>query len=164
MPFTRAGHIARKAPDNTDKRIPSGSNLMTGTSTPRIHQQVTWVYTQDLEATAPFYEDTLGLPLVLDQDACRIYRSSASSFLGLCRARPGREVEPRGVVLTLVTPDVDSWHIHLLAAGAPLEGAPVRSERFNVYSFFTRDPNGYRIEFQQFLDPAWPTAVSAPDA
>lgn len=135
---------------------------MTRTSTPPIHQQVTWVYTQDLEVTAPFYEDTLGLQLILDQSACRIYRSSESSFLGLCRARPGREVEPRGIVLTLVTPDVDGWYAHLLATGVPLEGAPVRSGQFNVYSFFTRDPNGYRIEFQQFLDPAWPTATVDP--
>lgn len=133
---------------------------MTRSSTPRIHQQVTWVYTHDLDATAPFYEATLGLQLVLDQGACRLYRSSASSFLGLCRARPGREVEPRGVVLTLVTPDVDDWYERLLAAGVQLDGAPMRSEQFNIYNFFTRDPNGYRIEFQQFLDPAWPTAVT----
>ena len=134
---------------------------MTQSSTPRIDQQITWVYTHDLDATAPFYEVTLGLQSVLDQGACRVYRASASSFLGLCRARPGRDVEPRGVVLTLVTPDVDAWYAQLQTAGAKLEGAPSRSEQFNVYCFFALDPNGYRIEFQQFLDPAWPNAATA---
>ena len=135
---------------------------MSASSTPRIQQQVTWVYTEDLDASAPFYATTLGLQLVLDQGACRIYRTSASSFVGLCRTRPGREVEPRGVVLTLVTPDVDAWYAHLLAAGVQIESAPLHSGQFNVYSFFALDPNGYRIEFQQFLDPAWPAVAVDP--
>jgi predicted enzyme related to lactoylglutathione lyase len=130
--------------------------------TPRIQQQVTWIYTPDLVATAPFYDTTLGLQLVLDQGACRIYRTGESSFLGLCNTRPGREAEPRGMVLTLVTADVDAWYARLLGAGVQLQSAPQRSEQFNVYSFFVSDPNGYRIEFQQFLDPAWPAAVVDP--
>ena len=135
---------------------------MSRSFTPRIQQQVTWIYTPDLLATAPFYDTTLGLQLVLDQGACRIYRTGESSFLGLCNTRPGREVEPRGVVLTLVTPDVDAWYAQLLGAGVQIEGAPLRSAQFNVYSFFASDPNGYRIEFQQFLDPAWPAVAIAP--
>jgi len=135
---------------------------MTASLPPGIQQQVTWIYTPDLLASAPFYQSTLGLQLVLDQGACRIYRTGESSFLGLCNTRPGREVEPRGVVLTLVTADVDGWYAHLLAAGVQLQSAPQRSEQFNVYSFFASDPNGYRIEFQQFLNPAWPAAAVDP--
>jgi hypothetical protein len=26
----------------------------------------------------------------------------------------------------------------------------------NIYHCFLRDPNGYLIEIQRFLDPAWP--------
>ena len=138
-------------------------HLMDRTDTPPIHQQVTWVYTQDLDTTTPFYEQILGLPLILDQGTCRIYRSSATSFLGVCRTRPGREVEPRGLVLTLVTPDVDLWYARLRAAGVQVLAAPQHSAQFNVYSFFALDPNGYRIEFQRFLDPAWPVATQAAD-
>ena len=36
-------------------------------------QLVTFLYTRDLEQSAVFYGETLGLPLVLDQGACRIY-------------------------------------------------------------------------------------------
>ena len=39
---------------------------------PSIDQQVTFLYTIDLEATAVFYETILELPLILDQGACRI--------------------------------------------------------------------------------------------
>jgi predicted enzyme related to lactoylglutathione lyase len=123
---------------------------------PPIRQQVTWVYTRDLDATARFYAETLALPLVLDQGPCRIYRTGASSFLGLCRVRPGRFIEPKGVTITLVTPEVDAWHARLVAAGARVEAPPRHSETFNVYSFFAFDPEGYRIEFQAFRDPRWP--------
>lgn len=123
---------------------------------PPIAQQVSWVYTDDLAGTARFYEETLALPLALDQGPCRIYRTGASSFLGLCRARPGRFVEPRGVVVTLVTPEVDAWHARLAEAGVKIEAPPRLSETFNVYGFFAFDPNGYRIEFQAFRDPRWP--------
>ena len=128
------------------------------TGAPPIAQQVTWVYTDDLAGTARFYEETLALQLALDQGPCRIYRTGASSFLGLCRTRPGRFVEPRGVVVTLVTPEVDAWHARLAAAGVTIEAPPRLSETFNVYGFFAFDPNGYRIEFQAFRDPRWPAA------
>lgn len=132
-------------------------------------QQVTWIYCQDLDATCAFYADILQLPLRLDQGLCRIYQTSPSSFLGVCVARPGRHMEPKGVVYTFVAPNragVDAWHHQLEnaamdAAGAKLEGPPEYSERFNVYAFFALDPNGYRLEFQTFLDPAWRNALDA---
>lgn len=123
---------------------------------PAATQSVTWVYTNDLAGTARFYGEQLGLELVLDQGLCRIYRMGGSSFLGVCQVRPGRYVEPKGVVITFVTDDVDGWHAHLLAKGVAPEGAPEKSEQFQVYCFFVRDPNGYLLEFQTFLNPAWP--------
>jgi catechol 2,3-dioxygenase-like lactoylglutathione lyase family enzyme len=123
---------------------------------PPIAQNVTWVYTDDIAGTARFYGDTLGLEQVLDQGLCRIFRASGTAFIGVCQVRPGRHVEPKGVVLTFVSSDVDGWHRHLIARGVTPEGAPERSEKFNVYCFFAKDPNGYLLEFQSFLDPSWP--------
>lgn len=125
-------------------------------SAPGIQQQVTWVYTGDLDGTCAFYAGALALAQVLDQGTCRIFRAAPDAFIGVCRARPGREVQPAGVVITLVSDDVDGWYRRLRDAGVTLEGPPALSEAFNVYSFFARDPNGYRIEFQTFRDPAWP--------
>ena len=126
---------------------------------PAIGQSLTWIYTADLEATAAFYADRIGLELAFDQGTCRIFRLCPSGFLGVCQVRPGRFVEPKGVVITIVTPDVDGWHRHLLSRGVVPEGPPERKPAFNIYGFFARDPNGYLLEFQTFLDPAWP-AVS----
>jgi catechol 2,3-dioxygenase-like lactoylglutathione lyase family enzyme len=111
---------------------------------PPIDQGITWVYTEDLDGTCRFYGETLGLTEVHDQGLCRIFRLAPTAFLGVCRVRPGRFVEPKGVVITFVTPAVDAWHARLTAAG--------------VYCFFARDPNGYLVEFQTFLDPGWQKA------
>ena len=51
---------------------------------PSIDQQVTFLLTSDLAATAHFYEDVLGLPLVLDQGSCRIYQVNGNAFIGFC--------------------------------------------------------------------------------
>jgi len=128
---------------------------------PPIDQSVTWIYTEDLAATCRFYGEVLGLEQVLDQigkdgGGCRIFRQSPSSFLGACRVRPGRWSEPKGVVITFVTPDVAGWHRYLIERGVTPEGPPTYSAAFNVDCFFARDPNGYLLEFQNFRDPAWP--------
>ena len=91
-----------------------------------------------------------GVPL-LTQD-------TLTAFLGVCRTRAGRYVEPKGVGPTLLSPDADGWYARLQDRVVALEGPPERSEQFNVYCFFARDPNRYLVEFQTFLDPAWPPA------
>ncbi|MGD2105114.1 MAG: VOC family protein, partial [Anaerolineae bacterium] len=53
-------------------------------SRPPIQQYTTFLYTRDLAATAHFYEDLMGLQLVLDQEDCRIYSIVERAFLGFC--------------------------------------------------------------------------------
>jgi len=117
-------------------------------------QQITWVYTYDLAETARFYAETLGLEMVLDQGNCRVFQVTSASFIGLCQ-RPDRDVEPKGVIISLLTPDVDGWYERLIAAGVDVVAPPKFSETSKAYAFFCRDPEGYRIEFQAFRDPRW---------
>lgn len=117
---------------------------------------ITFVYTRSLAGTAPFYEDALGLELALDQGGCRIYRVAADAYVGVCE-RSDAPSAPSGVILTLVSDDVDAWHDRLRAAGATIEKAPARNDDFGIYHCFARDPNGYLIEVQRFLDPDWAT-------
>ena len=115
--------------------------------------QVTFCYTKEFEATTRFYEKVLQLPLALDQGACRIYRASPGAFIGVCqRARP---VSTDGIILTLVTDDVDAWHARLVERGVPFDKPPTFNAEYNIYHCFARDPNGYVIEIQRFDDPAW---------
>ncbi len=125
---------------------------------PLIHQQVTFVYTHDLSASAAFYENLLQLPLVLNQGACRIYRVAGEAFIGICH-RDGLAYDlavVNRVIFTLVTPDVDGWYAYLQAQGVYFEKPPQHNPEFNIYHCFLRDPGGYLIEIQRFLDPAWP--------
>ena len=121
-------------------------------------QQVTFLYCRDLGASRAFYEDLLGLSLVLDQGGCRIYRIGKDSFLGICQVREGRSVAPDGVIVTFVTDDVDGWYERLAAKGVSFEKTPQSYAEFRIYHCFLRDPDGYLLEIQRFDDPAWPKA------
>jgi catechol 2,3-dioxygenase-like lactoylglutathione lyase family enzyme len=122
---------------------------------------LTFLSVADIEATHAFYADTLGLPLVFDQGDCRIYRVSRGGYLGFCRrgvTAVGRDDDAAagsGVVLTLVTDDVDGEHARLCARGVAFEKAPTANARFAIYHAFMRDPDGYLVEIQRFDDPAW---------
>jgi catechol 2,3-dioxygenase-like lactoylglutathione lyase family enzyme len=118
-----------------------------------VQQQITFLYTHDLEASARFYADTLGLTLWRDQGACRIYHVCAEAYLGICQqaaAQPGPA--RRDVIFTLVTPDVDGWYEHLSARGVAFEKPPQINPQYRIYHCFLRDPDGYLIEIQRFLD------------
>jgi catechol 2,3-dioxygenase-like lactoylglutathione lyase family enzyme len=121
---------------------------------PSITDQIAWVFTADLEGTCAFYAEVLGLSLAVDQGASRIYRTGPHGFLGVCAVRPGRWVDPKGVVITLVTKEVDAWHARLVAKGVEAD-PPAQSDTWGIYHFVARDPNGYVVEFQDFLYPNW---------
>ena len=118
-------------------------------------QQVTFLAVSDLDRSSDLYGGTLRLPLVLDQGDCRIFQVSSSAFIGICE-RPDSP-EPRGVIVTLVSDDVDGWHQRLIDAGVTCDKPPQRSDSYDVYHAFYRDPDGHVLELQTFLDPAWPS-------
>ena len=117
-------------------------------------QQVVFLPTSDLERADRFYRTLLGLPLVLDQEVCRIYRTGPQAFLGVCEHLAAESAA--GVIVTLVSDDVDGWYQRLLAAGVVFEKPPSRNETFGIYHVFLNDPDGHLLEIQCFEDPAWP--------
>ncbi|MCA9989654.1 MAG: VOC family protein [Anaerolineales bacterium] len=123
-------------------------------SHPPIDQQITFLYTRDLPTTAHFYEEIMGLPLVLDQGSCRIYQVTEDGYIGFCQRAEAPE-KPQGVILTIVTEKVDLWHQVLSNQGVAFESLPRLNPEYKIYHCFLRDPNGYLIEIQKFLDPAW---------
>lgn len=122
-----------------------------------FQQQVTFLYALDLDGSAAFYGELLGLPLVLDQGACRIFQVCQNAFIGLC-TNPEAAIIPSGVIVTLVTAEVEAWYQALLHKGVAIEKPPSYNPKYNIEHFFIRDPNGYLVEIQKFLDPAWPQA------
>lgn len=126
-------------------------------SRPSLDQQVTFLHARNLAETADFYENTVGLPLVLDQGSCRIYRTGGDAFLGFCQHLDAPE-RPQGIILTLVSREVDEWYHYLQQKGVVFEKPPQLNATYNIYHCFLRDPNGYLVEIQEFLDAAWPGA------
>jgi len=92
-----------------------------------LDAQIVFLVPRDLEATTHFYVDGLGLPLALGQGTCRIIRVAPGAFNGFCRrdAAPN----PDGVIVTLVTEDVDGWFHRLRARGIAIEKAPATIRR-----------------------------------
>ncbi len=108
----------------------------------------------------------LGLPLVLDQGVCRIYHVAGDAFVGFCTRATVLADDahaPQSVILTFVTDAVEvvyMWAQRLIDAGVTLEKTPQLNPTYNIYHCFVRDPNGYLIEIQHFLDPAWPAPTT----
>lgn len=125
---------------------------------PTFDAAITFSYVPDLAPISVFYEQVLGLPLVLDQGGCRIYRVAGSGYFGFCeRDAP---VQSESVLLTFVTEGVDGVHERLVAAGAIVDQTPRDNDEYGIYHAFYRDPAGYRVEVQRFHDPAWAATSS----
>ena len=122
------------------------------TSIIAFDSQITFVPVADLARSASFYETVLLLHLTLDQGGIRIYRAANGGFIGLCQSDGPLSADDR-LILTFVTDRVDEWHTRLTAQGVPTDGAPRENERYQIYHFFARDPDGYRLEVQRFLHP-----------
>jgi catechol 2,3-dioxygenase-like lactoylglutathione lyase family enzyme len=118
-----------------------------------VDAQITFLPVTDLARSAAFYEGALGLALVVDQGACRIYRVSAAAYLGICTREAAAPAT--GSIITLVSPAVDGWHRHLQAAGVEVVQPPTHSDRYRIYHAFYRDPDGHLLEIQEFDDPGW---------
>jgi catechol 2,3-dioxygenase-like lactoylglutathione lyase family enzyme len=135
---------------------------------PPATQLVTFLYTPDLAASRVFYEAVLGLDLALDQGSCLIFSVTREAFLGVCANSATQQDSPghgrrKGVIVTLVSDEVDAWHDRLRAAGAAIEKPPTYNAEYDIYHVFVRDPAGYLIEIQQFRSPDWPR-VGRPSA
>lgn len=130
----------------------------------KANQQITFIYTADLAASARFYGEQMGLPLVVDQGSCRIYRVHPAAYLGICTSddAPSRAeiTAKRQLILTWVVDDVAACYESLRASGIIFESAPTIHHGFGIEHCFLRDPNGYLLEIQRFLDENWREALA----
>ncbi|MEA3326825.1 MAG: VOC family protein [Chloroflexota bacterium] len=117
-----------------------------------FYQQITFLHSQDLQATRHFYNEVLGLPLVRDQGSCLIFSVTESAYLGFCEHITPIKIGRR-VILTLVTNNVDEWYAVLKDRGVDLISEPKSNPLFQIYHFFLNDPDGYWIEIQRFDQP-----------
>jgi len=108
--------------------------------------------TADRGRVVEFYTDRLGFEEWLEQDGgCTILRR-ANLLVGFCDAD---QSETGGIVTVAVEnrAAVDALYTDLedIARGPPAE-----NEAFDIYQFFTADPDGRAVEVQTFLHPTPP--------
>ena len=95
----------------------------------------------------------MGFDLALDQGKCRIFQVCPNCYLGFCLTDGGTGSDE--VIFTIEIEDVDGFCSYLEGLGVEIEVPPRLNEYYNIYQMFLRDPNGYLLEIQRFLDPRW---------
>lgn len=125
---------------------------------------VTFVYSPDLEASAHFYQDALGLSLALDQGSCKIFKIVDGAYIGVCQCKDSDTFlgPSEDVIVTIITQEVDQMYARLMASQAVVEDEPKLNPRFGIYHFFARDPTGWRVEVQRFVSPDLPGVRTTP--
>jgi hypothetical protein len=103
------------------------------------------------ESVASFYVEEVGAEVWLRQSGCTILQYDTLLF-GFCESA---DPDTEGV-LTFVTESkdgVDAFYEHFADRA---EGEPSVNEDYDIYQFFTADPEGRTMEFQTFLHETEP--------
>jgi predicted enzyme related to lactoylglutathione lyase len=120
----------------------------------RVQGTVYWLYYSDIPAMESFYEELLGVDLLVDQGWAKVYRASRTGFVGLVDGTRGlhQATEQKGVTLSLITSDVEAWFERVKAQGLELRTQDLTDESGRVSVFVAYDAEGYFLEWDTFLD------------
>jgi catechol 2,3-dioxygenase-like lactoylglutathione lyase family enzyme len=69
----------------------------------------------------------------------------------LCEGEPPKE--PTGSAQCWVTNDVDGYYETAISHGLEIMFPPQFNEKYKIYHFYFKDPDGHTIEVQRFEDP-----------
>jgi catechol 2,3-dioxygenase-like lactoylglutathione lyase family enzyme len=121
-----------------------------------VQGNIIWLYYKDLPAARRFYEETIGLDLVVCQSFAKVYSSSKTGYIGLVDEAQGlhRFSEEKSVTVSFFTDDVKSWFSHFKAKSTELHSQSITIESDAVEYFVAYDIGGYYLEFDQFLEHA----------
>jgi len=135
-------------------QYPTAGQSTTCPTTLGIKATVTWLYYQDLARASTFWQRLLGTPVIVDQGFAQILSSSPSGFIGPVRAGDGLHpyTEEKGVTVSLFTDTIDEWFATLQKSpDLALQSDAVILEMERVRDFLGFDPEGYFIEFDEFI-------------
>lgn len=112
-----------------------------------------FIKTRELDSLAKFYTETIGMKLWLEQPNIIILHHG-NMIIGFHQIQNMDEQEPdlQGMY-TFVYPSleqVDEMHTKLQHIA---DGKPRHNDRYKIYQFFAKDPEGRDLEFQAFLHP-----------
>jgi len=119
-----------------------------------IDANIVFYYYSDLDAAVTFYRDVLGLEQVLDYGFARAFQIADSAFICLVDETGGMHdtSEPKSILLTLLTEELDGWYEYLQAQGVEIYRPLTDREDHAFRNFMAVDPGGYILEFETFLE------------
>jgi catechol 2,3-dioxygenase-like lactoylglutathione lyase family enzyme len=139
---------------------PEGGETASGSATSRpdslgVQATVQWLYYEGLQEAQDFYEEVMGLDLMVDQGWAKVYPTSPTGFLGLVDGERGlhQATEEKAVTVSFLTPEVEGWLEYLRKRpDVELRSPKVGSEGDFVLTLVGYDPEGYFLEWDTFLD------------
>lgn len=116
---------------------------------------VTWTYYQDMLEAEKFYEEIMGLRLIVDQGWAKVYQVSETGYIGLVDERRGMHTfsKSKAVNVSFLLGDVSGWFDYVKKSNS----FPLRQDSLEVgpegkyKGFVGFDPGGYYLEFDQFF-------------
>ncbi|MEM6373930.1 MAG: VOC family protein [Pseudomonadota bacterium] len=116
---------------------------------------ITFLYYRDLQGAMSFYETVLGLPLVIDQGWCKIYRICPGAHVGLVDEAKGMNkwAATKPVQLCIRVADVDAWYAYARAQALDALSDLFVNDEIGIRAFVFNDPEGYQIEIQSATRP-----------
>jgi catechol 2,3-dioxygenase-like lactoylglutathione lyase family enzyme len=119
-----------------------------------VQATVLWLYYADIPAMESFYEELLGVGLLVDQGWAKVYEASRTGFIGLVDGERGlhQATEDKGVTVSFFTSDVAAWLDRARAQSVELRTPELTDESGKVSVFVGYDAEGYFLEWDTFLD------------
>ena len=106
----------------------------------KVKRIVANIGTQDVAKARRFYQDVLGLDLLMDHGWIQTFGSDVNMSVQVSVASEGGSGTPVPD-LSIEVDDVDAAFYRMKDAGFPIEYGPV-NERWGVRRFYVRDPFG----------------------
>lgn len=116
---------------------------------------ITLFYYNDLETASKFYE-SIGFLRIVDLEWWKVFKITDDVYLGLVGGDivPERIESKKAVKLIIMVSDIDFLYNKMKEMGVKLDHDEVySSSRLNLREFSFSDPEGYSIEFGQFMTP-----------
>ncbi len=107
---------------------------------------IVFLKTQNLDRLTEFYINQIGCGLWLEQADCRIFKHG-NLLLGFCNRE---QTDTCGIITFFYATreEVDRMFSKFKSIAI---SEPKENEKYQIYNFFAKDPDGRMIEFQWFM-------------
>lgn len=110
--------------------------------------------TRNIEEIKGFYIERLNLTIWLEQKDCIILRHG-NLLIGFCK----RDYVDKDGIITLFYRDVEEVNRMYGRLKDVAENKPVKNDKYKIYHFFAKDPEGRKLEFLTFLHETEPYLI-----